>query len=178
MENDFKELLLKEKSNLQLARANTLPESAVSEIVDKVQEKYSYPSTREAKAAIACIFQQGGTSRSCDGNMTIKVFGKDIKLAEIRKIIKELGHNRGERKLARSMATEIQDICVQLEIPGNLFLKISRTHPDKIFTPEEQAWLSDFQSLNDSTPSDLKLLITESFDQRKSSNSGNQKRTK
>jgi len=176
MDEAFRKLLENEKPNLLLPRTNLLPQSSVDAVADKVKERYAFPTVYEAKAAIACLFQQGGTSRSCDGNMSIKVFGKDVKLAEVRKIIKDLGHSRGERKLARTMATEIQEISELFEIPGNLYLKISRSKPDKTFTLKEQTWLSDFQSMNDSCPPELKVLITESFDQRRNSNAGNQKR--
>lgn len=131
--NSFRELLETEKTRFKIPRSNTLPEQSVTEILDKVKDKFSFNSLEEAKAAIAVLFQQGGTSRSCDGNMTINVFDKDVKLADIRKIIKDSGHNRGERKLARTMATEIQEICETLEVPGNLYLKISRKKPRQSF---------------------------------------------
>jgi hypothetical protein len=174
---EFQRMLEAERSRFKIPRSNTLPDSSVTRIIEQVKEKYSYSTLYEAKTAIAVIFQQGGTSRSCDGNMTINVYDKDVKLAEIRKIIKDSGHSRGERKLARSMASEIQAICVLLEIPGNLFLKISRLNPDMTFDKTEQAWLSDFQALNDDTPPKLKALISESFEQRKISNPGSQRKS-
>lgn len=164
MTEEEKEILTKEKTRFKIPRSNTLPEASVNNILTKIQEKYSFASLYQAKAAVAVLFQQGGTSRSCDGNMTINVFDKDVKLAEIRKIVKEEGHNRGERKLARTIATPIYEICEYFDIPGNLYLKISRHHPERTFTLEEQVWLSDFQSLNDDAPSEMKVLIVESFD--------------
>ena len=115
---------------------------------------------------LALLFQQGGTARSCDGNMSILIFNQEFKLANIRKILKDCSCNKGERKLARSLANEIKEIALIMEIPGNLYNKIQKKDFLKNFTLEEKVWLSDFQVDNQNCPSELRTLILDTFKKR------------
>lgn len=56
--------------------------------------------------------------------MSIVLFGKDFKLADIRKILRQNSCIKAERKLVRTLTTEIQQIALVMEIPGNLYPKI------------------------------------------------------
>ena len=85
----------------------------------------------EAIATIAVFFQQGGTARSCDENMGIKLFEKSIKLAKIRKILKKNFCNRAERKLARTFANEIQKLAFLNRNFRKFILKNTKTKPWK-----------------------------------------------
>jgi len=109
------------------------------------------------------LFQQGGTARSCDGNMNATFMEVTVKLAEVRKVLKENSCNKSERKLARSLANEIHEIASILEIPGNLYQKIQKQNLDTTFTMDQKVWLSDFQSDNENCPVELRKLILETF---------------
>ena len=56
--------------------------------------------------------------------MAVKIFDQEFKLANIRKILKNCSCAKGERKLARSLANEIKEIALIMELPGNLYNKI------------------------------------------------------
>jgi hypothetical protein len=112
------------------------------------------------------LFQQGGTARSCDGNMSVTLFGKTVKLAELRKILKQNFCNKAEKKLARTLAQEIYELARIMEIQGNLYQKIQKQNLERIFTVEEKVWLSDFQSDNNNCPVALKTLIQNTFKNR------------
>lgn len=155
--------LKKEKNRFIPARTSKLPESAVEEILKLIKEKYEMDSRDEAVAVLAILFQQGGTARSCDGNMSIVMFGNEVKLADVRKILKQNSCNKAERKLARTLATEIQQVALIMEIPGNLYSKIQKKDLNKKFTLEERVWLSDFQSENEDCPIELRTLILDTF---------------
>lgn len=99
--------------------------------------------------------------------MSITLFTKEFKLSDIRKILKQNSSNKSERKLARTLATEIFEICKVLETPGNLYLKIQKSNLNKTFTTEEKIWLFDFQSDNEDCPMELRNLILETFKKRK-----------
>ena len=99
--------------------------------------------------------------------MTISIFDQEIKLADIRKILKEASCNKSERKLARSLANEIHTVSVSLELNGNLYKKIQRENMELIFDVEERAWLSDFQADNPDCPKKLRALISGTFQKRK-----------
>ena len=147
MDKSFLKQLEVERNNIVIPRSSEISPSAVQTILDTVKTDLGLADNNQAIAAIAVLFQQGGTARSCDGNMTIKLFNKDIKLATVRKSIKNSGFNKGERKLARSMADDIQQVCLKLQLPGNLYQKIKRQNPDYKFNDEDPMWLSDFQSV-------------------------------
>jgi hypothetical protein len=157
------EKLKNEKNQFIPARTATLPKGVTENILKDIQKTYELKDRDEAIAILALLFQQGGTSRSCDGNMRIVLFGKTCKLAEIRNILKQNSCNKAERKLARTLANEIKEVAKVLEIPGNLYNKIQKLNLNKEFTLEEKVWLSDFQSDNKSCPIELKQLILETF---------------
>ena len=163
LSENFKKSLKNEKNNYVMARSSKLQPGVVKEIVEKIQQNYKFDSVEKAIAVVAILFQQGGTARSCDGNMTVRIFETEIKLANIRKILKQSSCNRGERKLARSLADEIQEICLALELPGNLYNKIQKKDVSRNFTIAQKVWLSDFQSDNENCPSELRSLILDTF---------------
>lgn len=100
---------------------------------------YYLPCGRLSRLSNASyILQQGGTARSCDGNMSITLFDKQFKLADLRKIMKQLSCNKAERKLARTLANKIHEISVILSLPANLYLKIQKKNLERKFTMEEK----------------------------------------
>lgn len=164
MDQDFLSSLGEEKQKVKLSRSNTFTEAEVNTILETTQNEIGLASSNEAKTVIAILFQQGGTARTCDGNMSISIFGKTVKLATLRKILKQCNHARGERKLARTLASDIFTICEKLEIPGNLSQKIKRLGTNTLkLEPNEEVWLSDFQNLNPLIPDKLRILIEDSF---------------
>lgn len=165
--DQLKEKLIQEKNNYVTTRTSSLTRGIAEKILEQIKTQFELNDTGEALAILTLMFQQGGTARSCDGNMNIILFNKTIKLAEIRKILKALSFNRSERKLARTLANEIQEIALIMEVPGNLCHKIQKQDVERNFTIEEKTWLSDFQSDNEKCPTELRKLIQESFKKKK-----------
>lgn len=163
MDSNFLSTLKTEKDNLIISRSSEISTGGITQILENLKTEFELPSIDHAKAVAAVLFQQGGTARSCDGNMAITIFQKEIKLARLRKVIKDSGFTRGERKFARSIATDIYNICYNLDMPGNLYHKIKRQFPEREFSLQERVWLSDFQSLNEDAPAELRTLMINSF---------------
>ena len=159
----FLKNLEEEKKYFISVRTSTLPEGKVDEILIAIKKNYKLETIEEAITIIAILFQQGGTARGCDGNMSISIFNQTIKLADIRKILKKHSCNKSERKLARSLATEIFEIAQVMGIPGNLNTKIQKMNLEIIYSLEEKVWMSDFQSENLDCPIKIRTLILESF---------------
>lgn len=155
--------LEKEKNNYVATRSSKLQPGVVTRVLKKIVEQYKLTSPEEATAVLALVFQQGGTARSCDGNMSVKIFDQEFKLASIRKILKDCSCNKSERKLARSLANEIKEVALIMELPGSLYNKIKKKDLSKNFTIEEKVWLSDFQSDNENCPAELRTLILDTF---------------
>jgi hypothetical protein len=134
--------------------------------VTDLTEKFNLTHPQHAIAILAMLFQQGGTARSCDGNMSATFMNVTVKLADVRKTLKENSCNKSERKLARSLANEIHEIADLLEIPGNLCQKIQKQNIEIVFTMDQKVWLSDFQSDNENCPIELRKLILDSFNKK------------
>jgi hypothetical protein len=134
----LKKKLNEEKTLFIAARSAKLQEGIAEKILKKIKEHYKLDSIDEALAVLAILFQQGGTARSCDGNMSITLFGKLFKLADIRKIMKQESCAKSERKLARTLADRIQEVALILEIPGNLYLKIQKQDLSRSFEMSEK----------------------------------------
>lgn len=175
---EFLDSLTQQKENLIIPRSSKLTPAQTEKVLKNIQEKYSI-NQNQAITILTILFQQGGTTKRCDGNLTAKIFDKEIKLAEIRAILKLEGTKSGERKLARSLANAIQKIALKLEIPGNLAKKITRNNPEQNLSIEEKTWLSDFQSENEDCPENLRKLINECFKQNNVNpqNSQNKRKT-
>lgn len=163
----LKNILAIEKNSYVVSRSSTLQPDIVIDILKKIERQHNLNTQEEATAVLALLFQQGGTAKSCDGNMAVKIFDQEFKLANIRKILKDCSCARGERKLARSLANEIKEIALIMELPGNLYNKIQKQNLSKKFTLEEKVWLSDFQSDNENCPAELRTLILETFKKKK-----------
>lgn len=173
--NSTLEKKLHDQKNLFVAaRSSRLLIGTAEKIISRMQEEFKLETPEEALAVIAILLQQGGTARSCDGNMSTTLFDKQFKLADLRKIMKQLSCNKAERKLARTLANKIHEISVILSLPGNLYLKIQKKNLERKFTMEEKAWLSDFQSDNENCPLELRTLILETF--RKPEGKGRKKK--
>lgn len=159
----LKKNLLAEKTTYVAARSSKLPLGVAEKIITDLIQASKLDTPEQALVLLAMIFQQGGTSRSCDGNMAVTYLGKTVKLADIRKILKANSCSKGERKLARTLADRIHEIAEIMEIPGNLSQKAQRQNLDRRFEMKEKVWLSDFQSDNENCPIELRKLIQETF---------------
>lgn len=91
------------------------------------------PDKITATIVICILLQTGGTTRGCDGNLSVTVNNKAFKLAQLRKVLNENKFKGGERKLARTLAPIIARICLKEDIQGNLAKQVTRAHPERTF---------------------------------------------
>ena len=118
--------LEKEKNYYVAGRFSKLQPGIVTDILKTIKNQHNLNTQEEAIAVLALLFQQGGTARSCDRNMAVKIFDQEFKLVNIRKILKNCSFAKGERKLTRSLANEIKEIAFIMELLGNLYNKIQK----------------------------------------------------
>lgn len=152
-----------EKKIYVAARSAKLQLGIAEKIITDTTETANLDNPQQALVLIAMLFQQGGTARSCDGNMVSTYQEKTLKLADVRKVLKSNSCNKAERKLARTLSDRIYEVAKVMEIPGNLYQKIQKKNLERKFEMEEKVWLSDFQSDNENCPIELRKLILESF---------------
>jgi hypothetical protein len=121
-------------------------------------------SEDEALTIIGIFLQKGATSKGYNGNATLSIFGKELKLSKVRKVFAECNCKNGLRKFARTYATEIYEIAKAVGVPGNLYKRLGSLIEEE--TEEDQYWLSDFQSDNDEAPRIVRDLIKSHFRKR------------
>lgn len=154
--------LERERENMRLPRGKTVTQAEFDSFITEFNR---LKTALEAKTAIAVLLQQGGSARSCDGNMTIRLFEIDFSLANLRKTLKTVKLNKAERKLASTFADDIHDFCSAFKIPGNLTQKF------------ETYWISDFQINNPNLDNKLRGYIQSTFAEKSSTPSQRQRRT-
>jgi hypothetical protein len=160
---EFLEELEKEREKIVTPRSNKLSKEIAVIILNDIVTLYQLRDTYQALTVLTVLLHHGATSKKADGNLSSIVYGKTIKLSDIRGILAKNNCKNSIRKLARAYGNSIYKISVALRLPGNLYPKISRMNPEKTFHIEEKCWLSDFQSTNDRIPGELKKLIIDSF---------------
>jgi len=181
-------MIQQEKHTLNRTRGETLTtaqaETIVSSYMERINmielEKYRRACDRKREGEesmeeptpidliqtltiIAIQLQEGGTTKACDGNTSVSLFGITVTLSTLRKVLRDNKLQGMERKLAKTLANQIHPICEALEVPGNLAKKIKRINPEIVITPDDEYWLTDFQISNPRCPSHLRKLINESF---------------
>jgi len=172
---DLKELNL-DNAAVMVSRSAEISESEAFSVLVEYSQRQKI-SANDALCIISILLQQGGTARSCDGNMTINFKGKDYKLAGLRAVLKDHSLARAERKLGRTLGSAIYTVCEKLGLPGNLDKKIKENNPEQLITASQSSWLSDFQSDNTDCPIELRKLITKSFNTQQLAQTKTQKKT-
>lgn len=91
--------------------------------------------------------------------------------------MKEAGLPRMVRRLARSLATAIHQICENLNIPGNLARVILAQENNLLtnVTDQDKVWMSDFQNDNDQCPERIRKLISNYFKTKQKPQTQNQR---
>ena len=94
----------------------------------------------------------------CKRNLDAFIKEKSIKLATIRKSLKEANFVKKERKLAKTLA--IYMVAKEIPLQENLCNAILKNQNDLSLTEKDKIWLSDFQLGN---PDCLKKFIRNHF---------------
>lgn len=158
----LKEFLTNAKDDgLVVPRTPILNTFQTEKIINAVIDEAELDCKEQALILLAILFQKGGTARQCDDNLEAEVQGKKLRLKKVRDYMREVGFVRIERRLARSLATLIYEVCSSLKIPGNLARVILNNETNMLTdaTDEDRAWMSDFQNDNEDCPERIRQLI-------------------
>jgi hypothetical protein len=161
--DSLKEKLTKKKETLILPNSHTISRVTAIKILEDIKNKYNLDNEEDALIPIAILSQKGATSSRCSGNMDCTYDSIVYKLSDIRKIFVANNAKNGIRKFARTYGYKIFEICQLLDIPGNMYTKVRRLHPNSIITKEDKYWVSDFQVYNESAPLEIRNLLIKSF---------------
>ena len=132
-----------------------------------MMDKLNLPNVIDAVMFIGVLCQLGGTASGCDEKLSYTFNGKTVTLSQTKIIFKNQNLKKGLRKCARSNAYTTYEMCLALDIHGNLSKKIQRLNPEASFNKSQLVWLSDFQVDSPYIPNDLRTLTRRSFSERK-----------
>lgn len=169
--NNFNSETLKEtiqearEAGYVVPRTPTLNIIQTDKVIDAITETAKLDSREEAIILLAILFQKGGTARQCDGNLEAEINNKKLRLKTVRDCMRDAGLAKGERRLARSLATAIHTVCHNFNIPGNLARVILANEISLLtfVTDQDKIWMSDFQNDNEECPERIRQLITNYF---------------
>lgn len=157
--NQIREKSKREEPN----RSSILPQEDALIIIKDICKKYGFEKNVDAIFAVGVLCQLGGTSQNCDGNLSYPVGKSHPKLKEIKEILKSRSQKKGIRKFAKRFATEIAELMLAINMPGNLYKKIQKIHPSRRFSTTEKVWMSDFLVETEQIPDEIRALVIESF---------------
>lgn len=123
------------------------------EIVDEIMEKITVGKKIDNDIAwilVTGVLQRGGTNQSAVNVVTFNFNDNSLSAKELLKYIKEVQANATVRQFARSVANDIVDIAMALNIPGDLHSQMRFEHPN--LSDSEAVWCSNFQTQNPSCP--------------------------
>jgi hypothetical protein len=171
-----RELLEAEKQKLMKKEVsttivNTLPEEVLEKIFNDIKEKIRLSDTlvEAQKTLIVMILitglvQGGGTNKVTAQGMNF-VYGEyTLNSKYLLDLINKYRKNSTIRQLARSLADEIAEIAINLDMEGDLANQMRMDHPE--ITPEQAAWCSNFQTTNPNCPIEVRNWLVNNYRNR------------
>ena len=149
------------KNDLKIT--NVLSESICDEILDKLKKKYQFDDA-EVYLAITVILQRGGTNKGAGNTAKITLHNKNLTAQDLQNTINTIKKNATNRQFARTLANEIVQVALQLDIEGDLANQMRFEFPD--LTREEAVWCSNFQTTNPQCPERVRNWLVQNYKNR------------
>jgi sulfatase maturation enzyme AslB (radical SAM superfamily) len=154
-------LLNKNQNDLKVT--NVLSESICDEILDKLKKKYQFDDA-EVYIAITIILQRGGTNKNGGNTVKVTLHNKNLTAQDLQNTINNIKKNATNRQFARTLANEIAQVALQLNIEGDLANQMRFEFPD--LTQEEAVWCSNFQTINPQCPERVRDWLVQNYKYR------------
>lgn len=132
-----------------------------SSLIKAIAKHNKSLSEENSFIGLCIISQKGGTSKRANGNIYAIVGGHKLTLAFVRDIAAQEKIRFTLKQWARTYATKIANISEYFDIPGDLYKKIARNHPEIDST--QLYWLSNFQMDNPDCDETIRGFIKEHF---------------
>lgn len=149
------------KNDLKIT--NVLSESICDEILDKLKKKYQFDDA-EVYVAITVVLQRGGTNKSAGNTAKVTLRDKSLTAQDLQNTINVIKKNATNRQFARTLANEIAQVALQLNIEGDLANQMRFEFPD--LTQEEAIWCSNFQTTNSQCPERVRNWLVQNYKNR------------
>lgn len=169
------ELLAQERTKLIEQNVTTRVTNAISDdVIDKVCEdikkKLKIESLSEKESDLTVIIlltgllQNGGTNRIIGNGIRYSYNQHSLDAKTLNDIIKKHQKNGTIRQLARSLANDIAEVAITLNIEGDLANQMRMDYPD--LTDVDAAWCSNFQTTNSRCPEEVRNWLVDNYRNR------------
>lgn len=165
---DYLNELVKESKTLEIdvqgsyVGVGRLPTQTAIEVIKKISSKHKL-TEGETMVALAYLFQKGASTKGCNPSEAVTINGNTLSVKQMRTIMTQMGLQNRDRQLARTLSSQILEIAIAKDIPGNLSRAISSRYDIPV---ADRPYYSDFYEEEQVTP-ERKRLIEEHLEIRR-----------
>jgi hypothetical protein len=143
---------------------NKFTQKEVEQILDLITEKLTITDNNITLILVAGVLQLGGSNQKSGNAVTYNLGEYSLSSQQLNNFIKKIVKNGTNRQLARTIADEIAEIALAINIPGDLHTQMLLEYPN--ISDTEKAWCSNFQTQNPNCPENVRKWLVENFRSR------------
>lgn len=143
---------------------NKFTEDEVIKITNLITESLTIRDDNITMILIAGVLQLGGSNQKAGNAVSYNLGEYSLSSQQLNNFIKKITKNGTNRQLARTLADEIAEIAIALNIPGDLHNQMLLEFPN--LSETEKTWCSNFQTQNPNCPENVRKWLVENFRSR------------
>ena len=143
---------------------NTFTEDEIKKITSLITENLNISNDNITMILIAGVLQLGGSNQKAGNAITYNLGEYSLSSQQLNSFIKKIIKNGTNRQLARTLANEVADIAIALNIPGDLHNQMLLEFPN--LSETEKVWCSNFQTQNPNCPENVRKWLVDNFRSR------------
>ena len=144
--------------------SNKFSEETVQTILSEIISTLGIDQPEIAWILIIGVLQTGGSNQKAGNSISYTLNEFTLTSQQLNNIIKKITKNGTNRQLARSIADDIVDISISIDLPGDLHAQMLLEHPD--LTNLEKVWCSNFQTQNPNCPDRVREWLVINYKSR------------
>jgi hypothetical protein len=160
LHNDLKKTTKKSNSK----NLNKFTQKEVEQILDSITEKLTITDNSITLILVAGVLQIGGSNQKSGNAVSYNLGEYSLSSQQLNNFIKKVVKNGTNRQLARTIADEIAEIALAINIPGDLHTQMLLEYPN--LSDTEKTWCSNFQTQNPNCPKNVRKWLVENFRSR------------
>ena len=143
---------------------NKFTQEEVQKIIDLITEKLAITDSNITLILISGVLQIGGSNQKSGNAVSYNLGEYSLSSQQLNNFIKKVIKNGTNRQLARTIADEIAEIALTLNIPGDLHTQMLLESPN--LSDIEKVWCSNFQTQNPNCPERVRKWLVENYRSR------------
>lgn len=143
---------------------NKFTKEEVTKIINLITENLNITDENITMILITGVMQLGGSNQKASNAVSYHLGAYNLSSQQLNNFIKKVIKNGTNRQLARTLADEIAQIAIALDIPGDLHNQMLLEFPN--LSETEKAWCSNFQTQNSNCPENIRKWLVKNFRSR------------